>query len=242
MSPSGIVTRYRFAPAGMTLAASEGTATAEGTSTIEYWSTDMYGNAEALKSASVRIDKTAPVTVDDALLTYNDRAVVHLTAHDGLSGVASTVYAVDGVPGTGTSVVIADPGPHTITYYSIDAAGNIESMRSSGLWVIPIDTATTMRLSGASSVKAKRSYRLTGAVTPSAATGRVTIVLKRSVHGHWTSIKTARVTLTDGRFSYSYTPTVKGTWRAYVTYTGADNSPRGSYLASPVTYKTFTVK
>jgi hypothetical protein len=242
LSPSGIVTRYRFTPGGVTLSGAAGTATFEGTSTIAYWSTDIFGNAEATKTATVRIDKTAPFTVADALPLYKASAVLRLTPVDAVSGVAGTSYALDGAPGTGTSIEITAPGPHTLSYASTDLAGNVESTRVVAFWVVPGNVKTALRLSGASSVKVRHSFSLTGAVTPSAASGRVTIAFKRSVRGHWTSIKTVHANLSAGRFSYRYTPTAKGTWRAYVTYDGVNGSPWASYLASPPVYRTFTVK
>jgi hypothetical protein len=242
VSPAGIITSYRFAPGGVIFNGLEGTATAEGTCTIEYWSVDVFGNSEATKSASVWIDKTAPVTAVDAVPLYKGSAVVHLAPADAVSGVAGTSYALDGVSGTGTSIEITAPGPHTLSYSSVDLAGNAESTRVVAFWVVPGNVRTALRLSGASSVKVRHSYQLTGTITPAAASGRVTIVFKRSVHGHWTSIKTVHATLSAGKFSYRYSPTVKGTWRAYVTYDGVNGSPWASYLASPVVYRTFTVK
>ena len=40
--------------------------TAEGTHTIAYAAIDAAGNTEATKTATVRIDDTAPTTTDDA--------------------------------------------------------------------------------------------------------------------------------------------------------------------------------
>ncbi len=46
---------------------------AEGTTTIEYASTDVKGNTEATKTATVRIDDTAPVTTSNATRLHRDR-------------------------------------------------------------------------------------------------------------------------------------------------------------------------
>lgn len=102
--------------------------------------------------------------------------------------------------------------------------------------------STKMRLSGASSVKAKRSYKLSGAIAPSAASGRVGIVFKRYVGRSWRTVKSGYTYLRAGKFSYSYAPRYKGKWRAYVTYAGSSPSSNVTYLASPLTYKAFTVK
>jgi hypothetical protein len=101
---------------------------------------------------------------------------------------------------------------------------------------------TKMRLSGANSVKVRKSYKLTGVVTSSAASGRVEIVYKRYVGGHWRTVASGHAHLSAGKFSYSYAPRYRGKWRAYVTYAGSSPTPNVTYLASPLTYKAFTVK
>ena len=70
---------------------------------------------------------------------------VHLTGHDTLSGVGQTWYQVDGGPWqTGNTVVVLAPvshcndGLHTISYYSIDNAGNTEA----GYKVCAVNIAT----------------------------------------------------------------------------------------------------
>ena len=241
-SPDGIVTTYRLTPGGAVTAAAEGTVTAEGTDTIEYRSVDVFGNAEATKTATVKIDRTAPVTVDDALPSYAAAATVHLTSTDVLSGLASTSYTLDGVAGTGASVTTSKAGPHTLTYASTDLAGNTESTHSVSFVVVPNGTSTRMRLSGASSLKVRKSYKLSGAITPSSASGRVGITFKRYVGGRWTTVKSGHAYLAAGKFSYGYTPRYKGKWRAYATYAGSSPTPYVTYLSSPLTYKAFTVK
>jgi len=202
----------------------------------------VFGNAEATKTATVKIDRTAPVTVDDALPSYAAAATVHLTSTDVLSGLASTSYTLDGVAGTGASVTTSKAGPHTLTYASTDLAGNTESTHSVSFVVVPNGTSTRMRLSGASSLKVRKSYKLSGAITPSSASGRVGITFKRYVGGRWTTVKSGHTYLVAGKFSYGYTPRSKGKWRAYVTYAGSSASPYVTYLSSPLTYKAFTVK
>jgi len=81
-------------------------------------------------------DTTPPVTTDDAPAGWQNAPVtVHLTASDPSpgSGIAHTYYTLDGGSQTeGTSVTVAAPadhsgdGTHTITYWSVDKAGNVE--------------------------------------------------------------------------------------------------------------------
>jgi hypothetical protein len=109
---------------------------------------------------------------------------------------------------------------------------------ASGVTRIP----TKMRLSGASSVKVRKSFKLSGAITPHAPSGRVGIVYKRYVGGHWRTVTSGHAHLSAAKFSYNYTPRYKGKWRAYVTYEGVSPTPSVTYLPSPVTYKAFTVR
>ena len=117
----------------------------DGVHAVEYRSTDNAGNVETLRSATVRIDTTLPLTTDDAPAGWRTSAVtVALTANDALSGIAATEYRVDGGSfQNGTSVLIPAPadhsndGAHTIEYRSADNAGNTELLHSA---TVRIDT------------------------------------------------------------------------------------------------------
>ena len=57
----------------------------------------------------------------------NSTVTLQLSATDGLSGVDTTYYTVDGgTTQTGTSVLLVDEGVHHVNYWSVDNAGNIE--------------------------------------------------------------------------------------------------------------------
>ena len=91
-------------------------------------------------------DSTPPVTEDDAPSTWQKQDVtITLTASDAGSGVKTTYYQVnDGEPQTGTTVQIIEEGTHTVTYWSIDEAGNIEEKNNT---TVNIDkTAPTLKL------------------------------------------------------------------------------------------------
>jgi pectate lyase/pectin methylesterase-like acyl-CoA thioesterase len=77
----------------------------------------------------VQIDNTAPTTMDNAPVGWvNNDVTVTFTASDSGSGVADTYYTVDsGAQQQGTFVVITVEGKQTITYWSVDKAGNVES-------------------------------------------------------------------------------------------------------------------
>ncbi|WP_307564227.1 OmpL47-type beta-barrel domain-containing protein [Paenibacillus sp. V4I7] len=93
---------------------------------------DAAGNTGSEMAAVNNIDKTAPITIDDAPKGWvNKDITVSLLADDMGSGVAATYYAVDGsTPQTGNRVTITSEGIHTLVYWSVDHAGNVEEMKS----------------------------------------------------------------------------------------------------------------
>ncbi|OLE24309.1 MAG: hypothetical protein AUG44_19605 [Actinobacteria bacterium 13_1_20CM_3_71_11] len=95
--------------------------------------TDRAGNTTTKTVSGIQIDRTAPTTtadIPDPLASgwYADAVKVTLTGHDALSGVAATFYTIDG--GAAQSYVgpfaFATKGTHTIAYWSVDTAGNVE--------------------------------------------------------------------------------------------------------------------
>jgi outer membrane protein assembly factor BamB len=94
-------------------------------------------------SPVVNIDLTAPTT--SANITgsggeWSASVQVTLSSNDNLSGVANTFYKLDGgAAQTYTSAFsVSSNGTHTISYWSVDAAGNTESAHSS---VVKVDSA-----------------------------------------------------------------------------------------------------
>jgi hypothetical protein len=94
--------------------------------------TDRAGNTTQADSAAVRIDRHAPVTTIGAPSAWqNTDVTVTLSASDTLSGVAGTHYTVDGgAQQDGTVVSLTSEGVHTITAWSVDNAGNVESAKT----------------------------------------------------------------------------------------------------------------
>jgi methionine-rich copper-binding protein CopC len=146
----------------------------DGVHSIDYRSTDAAGNIESLRSATVRIDTTLPVTTDDAPAGWRTSAVtVTLAPNDALSGIASTQYRIDGGAfQSGTSIFIPAPadhandGVHTIDYRSTDVAGNVEPLHSA---TVRIDTTLP---SGSVSAPAAGTH-VNGVVAVSAAAADV---------------------------------------------------------------------
>ena len=101
---------------------------------------DEAGNATSADSSpKVKIDRTAPSTaasIPDPLDSgwYGGAVHVTLSAHDSLSDVDTTYYSVDG----GVAQVYSGAfdhsakGTHTIRFWSVDNAGNVEDKAAPG--------------------------------------------------------------------------------------------------------------
>jgi hypothetical protein len=91
---------------------------------------DKAGNTTgASSSPAVNIDKTAPTTTASAPGDWNnDDVTISLSADDALSGVRATHYRLDGgAQQTGTSISISAEGVHTLEFWSVDEADNVEA-------------------------------------------------------------------------------------------------------------------
>ncbi len=128
------LTRYRVDGGSWVTYGSPFVISSEGTHTVEYYSTDLAGNTESVKTALVRIDKTAPTVTDDATGAWSASAVtVKLTATDTGSGVAQILYSTDGstptIPYTGP-VTVTDENYTTLKYLATDSVGNATTVKS----------------------------------------------------------------------------------------------------------------
>jgi|GEM_PF-6994529 len=106
---------------GTTLVISE-----DGAHTLEFYSVDVAGLEEAVSTVEFSVDMNAPVTTAAV-----DGSTVTLTVLEEGSGVSATMYRVDG----GDWVVydgefeVQGAGNHTVEYYSVDVAGNNETVK-----------------------------------------------------------------------------------------------------------------
>ncbi|MDR3687692.1 MAG: chitobiase/beta-hexosaminidase C-terminal domain-containing protein, partial [Coriobacteriia bacterium] len=110
----------------------------EGTTTLRYKAIDAVGNVSATASATVLVDRTPPVTSDDATSGWVTGARgLHLRASDALSGVAFTECSIDGAPLTTQvgPVFVAGDGAHNVRYRSTDVADNVEQLRSTQVYI-----------------------------------------------------------------------------------------------------------
>jgi photosystem II stability/assembly factor-like uncharacterized protein len=113
---------------------------------VAYHATNGIGETCAELTAYVNIETTAPVTERGAVPAGWRRTALTVTLQptDADSGIASTLYRIDGGPEiSATSVTIQAPadhsmdGVHTVAYHSVDKAGNVEATKS---FVVRIDT------------------------------------------------------------------------------------------------------
>ncbi len=106
---------------------------AEGVHSVEYWSVDAAGNTETTKTASIRIDRSAPSSTDDAPLGWQ-RSPLTFALHstDSLSGVAAARYSIDGGATTvyTTGITVSGDGTRTVAYAAVDNVGNVEATRT----------------------------------------------------------------------------------------------------------------
>ena len=164
---SGVATTYYEIDGGtQTVYPGSAVAIPDGSAqTISYWSVDNAGNTETTHTSSpLKVDTVAPVTT----ITLSPSSpngtggwykgtspTFTLSATDtGGSGVATTYYEIDGGTQTvypGSAVAIPDGSAQTISYWSVDNAGNTETTHtSSPLKVDTVAPVTTITLSPSS--------------------------------------------------------------------------------------------
>ncbi|MCL6603179.1 MAG: discoidin domain-containing protein [Paenibacillus sp.] len=97
-----------------------------------YNGNSWFGNMAELRLYAEAADVTPPVTTDDAPQGWvNQDSIIHFQANDTESGVASTYFTLNGgVQQTGNTVTLSTDGVHTLVYWSVDVAGNVESAKT----------------------------------------------------------------------------------------------------------------
>jgi photosystem II stability/assembly factor-like uncharacterized protein len=121
---------------------------AQGTTTVTYYSVNSVGEAETPQNATIKIDLGTPATTISGIpaSTTTDTVTFNLSGTDGLSGVARSYYTVDGMEiATTLPRIVAQVGDHTVTYWSVDNAGNTEpahtatfTIKSAWSWLNPL--------------------------------------------------------------------------------------------------------
>ena len=128
--------------------------------TLKFRSWDKAGNAEPAQSLPIQAtpppDATSPTTAiscDGAPCTadaYQGGVMVELTADDGSGwGIDDTFYTTDGSIPDQTSPAYSGPfqlfaGDHIVKFFSVDFAGNAESVQTQAIEVLPADTVVSV--------------------------------------------------------------------------------------------------
>lgn len=126
--------------------------TTDGALTASCSATNTIGSASAV--VNVKRDATPPVTSASLAATpvgeWFSARTVTLTATDATSGVATTLYRVDGGPWTryASPFVVTSFGPHTLEFSTTDKAGNVEAVKSVSWGSGPSASAQLAGLSG----------------------------------------------------------------------------------------------
>ncbi len=176
---SGVAHTYCRLDGAAEVEGAEITVGAAGTRTLEFWSVDAAGNAEAHTTQVFRLgaptptDTAAPTTAADAVASYAGTAAIHLSAVDepGGSGIAHTYYRLDGATqASGTVVVAAGAGAHTLEFWSVDVAGNAETPHKTAEFAIvspAVDVTPPLTISDArGSYAESATVRLTATDNP----------------------------------------------------------------------------
>jgi len=148
---------------------------AEGTHTVRYFAKDFVGNTEVTKEATVRIDKSAPVSTISGVTgnwTSTD-TTVSIVAADALSGVASVWSKLDTSPTVSSvptrTVAITTEGVHTIAYGAVDNVGNREATRTAFVYIDktkPVSSVdASANYSGSATISITATDALSGVAT-----------------------------------------------------------------------------
>ncbi len=106
----------------------------DGRHAVQFQGQDVAGNLETMRTLTVPVDARPPTTAYVLEGTRGDGqwfvspVTVTLVPTDTASGVIGTFYRVDDEAWqSGTAFVVSGDGEHRVSFYSVDAAGNIES-------------------------------------------------------------------------------------------------------------------
>ncbi|KFA87746.1 chitobiase/beta-hexosaminidase C-terminal domain-containing protein, partial [Archangium violaceum] len=106
------------------------------TTTLKFFAENSVGNTSTLHTETYRIDEAAPTTTAiPSGRAYKEAQSITLTCEDGSgSGCTATYYTLDGSTPTRSSSTYSTPlsisANTTLKFFSVDAAGNEESVRT----------------------------------------------------------------------------------------------------------------
>ena len=158
---SGVATtKYQIDGGAVQTYSSAVTISTQGDHTVTYWSVDNAGNVEDANTAHVKLDNVKPSTslattplTPDGTNNWFTQATVSFTlsGSDATSGVAHSYYTVDGGAQTAyTGSVAIGQGDHTVTFWSVDNAGNVEDANTTHIKVDNVKPSTSISFSPSS--------------------------------------------------------------------------------------------
>jgi hypothetical protein len=172
---SGVAATYFKVNGGAQQTGNAAVFTADGTYAVSFWSVDKAGNVEQPHSATVTIDRTAPVTTvasspaAPASGWYTSDVTLNFT---GSEAGATTYFKVDGgAQQSGSAVALSAKGTHTVAYWSVDQAGNVEQERSVSVNIGPIDISGSVKFTQYGATLNRTTGKYVGSVTVTNVTG-----------------------------------------------------------------------
>jgi hypothetical protein len=175
-------------------------------------------------------DTTAPTTTSDAIATYIGSASITLTAVDnaGGSGVARTYYILDGAPqAEGTTANTSVVGSHTLSFWSVDVAGNVEAANAASFEVTaaPVGTSRcTIDSMKWRTHDGHRTVRLRGTISPAQVGDHAFLYVMKPGTRRWVRVATLTAGVLDGNggatWTYTYPAKTRGTYRFQVRFNG----------------------
>jgi hypothetical protein len=196
---------------------------AEGSHQIEAWGVDDLGRKGPTTECFVGIDRTPPHTTSNADRFSHTELVLEST--DNLAGTRDTLYTLDGsTPQTYTAPVPLSSGAHSVSWWSVDYADNVETPHYGTISNGP--DPSVRKPVGRSSVRVRRSLTFSGKMTRAANHRRLTLLAYRFDGVEWVLTHTKSVVthtprrrgLTTYRGSIKFT--AKGRWKVVARYEG----------------------
>ena len=131
---------------------------------------DRCDNCHSVFSPS---DTTPPVTTSDAQASYVGAAGIEFTITEGGKvGIGTTFSRVDGGPtAVGSSIVVSTPGTHTLEFWSVDQASNVETPAKTATFTISEDTTPPVTTSNAVSTYYYYPAQITFSATDASSLG-----------------------------------------------------------------------
>jgi hypothetical protein len=233
---SGVAATHYQVDGGPTQTGSVVTVSTYGAHSLTFWSVDGAGNAEVPHSVSFMVNDTIPPTTSsDVVGAYFGTAVIHLTPVDnpGGSGVAVTHYTVDGVfrQAYTAPISVTATGTHTLTFWSVDNAGNVESTHSATFSVTAQQPTLLSLKASASSLTKGKYVGLSSTLSGGIPAGTI-VRYEVSKPGSSTFVLVAtRAVNGSGASSYRYKLTLRGYYHFRVRFLG---TPGFTASISPV--------